>query len=329
ESSQLSPAAKAELATHLETKREQFEEAGNLALATELAVAVDSGENRSPLPQFFRQEQTFLYAVPGQTFTVTARFYNRSRQNIVPRQIDLLLPAGWKSELLKSDLKPLAANEGASAQFRITVPTDAQYTRPYWRRDEQTHNVYQILRPEYATLPLPPWPVQARATFSLAGRDEEASIRSVAQVKFIDPLFGQMQRPLPVAPQVSFEVAVNVRNNASAAGSATVRLEAPQGWKVEPAAAPVEFAAEGEHKTVRFRLQPASLREGFYSVSASAEQQGRRYAEGFRTIGRSDVGFFYSYKPARQKISAVDVALPSNLRVGYIMGAGDDIPSVL
>ncbi len=346
ESSQLSPAAKAELTTHLETKRQQFEEAVNLALATELAVAVDSGENRSPLPQFFRQEQTFLYAVPGQTFTVTARFYNRSRQNIVPRQIELLLPAGWKSELLKSDLKPLAGNEGASAQFRITVPADAQYTRPYWRRDEQTQNVYQILRPEYATLPLPPWPVQARATFSLAGRDEEASIRSVAQVKFIDPLFGQMQRPLPVAPpvsvemdwpvqvapirpQASFEVAVNVRNNASAAGSATVRLEAPQGWQVEPAAAPVEFAAEGEHKTVRFRLQPPSLREGFYSVSASAEQQGRRYAEGFRTIGRSDVGFFYSYKPARQKISAVDVALPSNLRVGYIMGAGDDIPSVL
>src|SRR5581483_4976099 len=102
ESSQLSPAAKAELATHLETKREQFEEAVNLALATELAVAVDSGENRSPLPQFFRQEQTFLYAVPGQTFTVTARFYNRSRQNIVPRQIDL----SWHDILSAAVVEP-------------------------------------------------------------------------------------------------------------------------------------------------------------------------------------------------------------------------------
>src|SRR5262249_3386842 len=34
-------------------------------------------------------------------------------------------------------------------------------------------------------------------------------------------------------------------------------------------------------------------------------------------------------QPARQRVSIVDVQVPHDLKVGYIMGAGDDIPTVL
>ena len=39
-------------------------------------------------------------------------------------------------------------------------------------------------------------------------------------------------------------------------------------------------------------------------------------------------GFFY-YQPALQRASVVDVKVPQGLKIGYIMGAGDDIPDVL
>src|SRR5262249_49791865 len=42
-----------------------------------------------------------------------------------------------------------------------------------------------------------------------------------------------------------------------------------------------------------------------------------------------DLGSFYYYQPARQRVSIVDVQVPHDLKVGYIMGAGDDIPTVL
>jgi hypothetical protein len=64
-------------------------------------------------------------------------------------------------------------------------------------------------------------------------------------------------------------------------------------------------------------------------LSAAAEYDGRSYNEGVQTIGRPDIGYFYYYRPARQVISAVDVNTVSSLRVGYIMGAGDDVPAVL
>jgi len=42
-----------------------------------------------------------------------------------------------------------------------------------------------------------------------------------------------------------------------------------------------------------------------------------------------DLGSIYYYQPARQRVSIVDVRVPHDLKIGYIMGAGDDIPTIL
>jgi len=46
-------------------------------------------------------------------------------------------------------------------------------------------------------------------------------------------------------------------------------------------------------------------------------------------VTRDDLGAFPYFAPARERISVVDVKVPPGLKVGYIMGAGDDIPTVL
>jgi hypothetical protein len=52
-------------------------------------------------------------------------------------------------------------------------------------------------------------------------------------------------------------------------------------------------------------------------------------AVGYSVVTRDDLGTAYYFRKATQPVSIVDVKVPSNLRVGYIMGVGDDIPSVL
>jgi hypothetical protein len=46
-------------------------------------------------------------------------------------------------------------------------------------------------------------------------------------------------------------------------------------------------------------------------------------------VTRDDLGSFYYYQPAVQRVSIVNVSAPHDLKVGYIMGAGDDIAAVL
>jgi hypothetical protein len=57
--------------------------------------------------------------------------------------------------------------------------------------------------------------------------------------------------------------------------------------------------------------------------------KGKKYEEGYSLVGRDDIGYAYYFQPSIQRVSIVDTNLPQNLKIGYIMGAGDDIPTVL
>ena len=54
----------------------------------------------------------------------------------------------------------------------------------------------------------------------------------------------------------------------------------------------------------------------------------RNYEEGYSVVTREDLGTFYYYQPSLH-VSIVEVKVPKNIKVGYIMGAGDEIPTVL
>jgi hypothetical protein len=91
----------------------------------------------------------------------------------------------------------------------------------------------------------------------------------------------------------------------------------------------MEFHGRGEKQEVEFKISPASLKEGRAKIRAVLESGGADYGEGYSLVTREDLDSFYYYQPALQRISIVDVKVPKDLKVGYIMGAGDDIPTVL
>ena len=71
------------------------------------------------------------------------------------------------------------------------------------------------------------------------------------------------------------------------------------------------------------------MQQGRATIRAIFAAEGEKYSEGYTPVTREDLGSFYYYQPARQRVSIVDVQVPHDLKVGYIMGAGDDIPTVL
>jgi len=120
-----------------------------------------------------------------------------------------------------------------------------------------------------------------------------------------------------------------VRSDVSGAAKGTLRLELPEGWKAEPAEAQLAFAHRGENQQVSFNVVHSGLQEGRSQVRAVFEANGVKYAEGYTAISRPDIDTFYYYEPALQHVSVVDVKVRPQLKLGYIMGAGDDIPQVL
>ena len=106
-------------------------------------------------------------------------------------------------------------------------------------------------------------------------------------------------------------------------------LELPAGWRSEPAQSAVEFTRRGEKQDFQFKVFPAGLQESRAQVRAVLEADDEKFSEGYTLVTREDLGSFYYYQPAVQRVSIVDVKAPHDLKIGYIMGAGDDIPTVL
>ena len=348
EESQLSAIDKGALLPALRTKLDQFTEAANESLGVFFEVTVDPpGPTQAP-SYFPRMEQTLSLAVPGQTFTVTSKLYNRGKTVLTPRGGGVEVPDGWKIERLASQgdpYAPLKPGDVSAMQFKLTVGEDAQYTKPYFTRgDPENETAYTISNPKYVTQPWPPYPVKGYARFTTNAGEGEA--RAIAKIKFIDPTLGQSERPLAVGPPISVlltspvivapvsgagksDVDVSVRSNVQGPVHATLKLETPPGWKTEPESFAVNLDHDGDVNNYTFLVTPQNLKEGTYQVTARAEYNGKQYSEGFKVITRPDLDSFYAYRPATDKVQAVDVKLPPGLKVGYIMGAGDEIPEVL
>jgi LmbE family N-acetylglucosaminyl deacetylase len=333
----LSAPAQKELLVQLRTKQEQLQEAANLALGVSVRATVDAGVGATP-------EDAFM-AVPGQAFALTMRIRNGGRTELTVQQAELKVPEGWRASMTSAKLTNIKPGAEATAQFRVTVAENAEYTRPYWhRRDPETESVNTIDEAKYVTLPFPPPPVRAYLSYTADGLP--GGIRTIATVAFKDSEGHEKRRALAVGPAFSVEVKpssqviplghdgsspidVGVKSFYPGAANSHLQLALPTGWRVEPAAQRLELSKVGDSKSSEFHVFPGSPQEGHYGVRAALSALGKSYGEGFSVVTRDDLDTFYYYQPAVQRVSLVDVKVPAGLKIGYVMGAGDDIPTVL
>jgi LmbE family N-acetylglucosaminyl deacetylase len=341
-------AAKTELLMRLAEKREQSETALNLALGVSLRAHVASANG--DLKQLPKEADALIAVSPGQEFTVDVTFHNGSNQALPVDDIKLEVPAGWTTVSGKTKPHTVKPREDLHANFTLCVPKDAAYTRPYWHRDDpDTESINHIDNEKYATLPFPPPPLRAQVKYSVASgafTHTTSEVAAVVSTPFIDDSGKPRSQPLAIVPAFSVElkpgtqvisthngsdstVKVGVTSHLAHEAHGTLHLQLPDGWRSEPAQLAVHFTHRGDKQDFQFQIFPSQLQEGRATVYAVLDSEGEKYSEGYTLITREDLGSFYYYQPARQRVSIVDVRVPHDLKIGYIMGAGDDIPTVL
>ena len=343
--SRLSSEFKGELLPELQEKASEFAKAATLASGVSLHVVVDAPVGSSP-------EDAFM-AVPGRTFEVTARLSGTDFPGGMTGTT-LSLPQEWNSKILGRTTE----GNDAITRFKVYVPPTAQPTRPYWHRnDPETEPLNIIDDAQYQGLPFPPPPVKALAMFGKAGAS--GTISAVCMVRYKDASGNIAERPLAVAPAFSVmlepseqvmpmedgpasTVKIVVSSNLESktlqethwAGDpekdeGRLQVAVPDSWRVEPTERPLEFHERGERQSAEFNVHPGSRTEGRTEIRATLRSGHRNYDEGYSVVTREDLGTSYYYQPAEQHVSIVDVKVPKDLKVGYVMGAGDDIPTVL
>jgi len=346
----LSASARQDLVARLQEKEEHIQAALNLALNASM-------EATAIIPSDIPNQQNSLAISPGQKFDVHAKFHNGSKH---PLSIKDIILDGITPAAVKEPDRVLQPGSDYETNFQVQLPSNFPVTRPaVHRNDPERDSVYVVDEPQYATLPFPPPPFRVIAHYDVpdlaspthrdSGVQTYATFPEISApvvVPFTDEKGQTQDRPLNVTPVYSVmlepgeqiirvnngtatTVKVGVSCNLTGAQSGQLHLEVPAGWHVEPNELQVRLSKRGDKQDFEFKIVPSSLKEGETQVRATLTAGGSTYSEGYSLVTREDLESTYYYQPAIQRVSVVDVKIPNDVKIGYIMGAGDDIPTVL
>ena len=348
DSSHLAPAQKLDVRHELEIKRVQFNNA--LAEAFDLSVSATVTTKAEPNPMmmmFMGDPETFRTAIPGQQFPVRVHVNNASNipVELVKASVE---SSGQKTPWPATSATPLksetlANNKPIEQRFNVTVPEDAEFTKPYFARPDIEQSYYDVLDPRYLNQPLSPYPLSAWADFQFQG----APIRVGQYVQTVQRVTGQgsVLEPLTVAPAIGvsilprtgivplgskeFPVAAVVHSNVKGPAKGKLQLKLPEGWTAKPASAEFSIADDGQDQAMNFVVTPSTLAEQKYQVKAVAEYQGKEYNQGYQVTGYPGLRPYFLYRAADYQTTGVDVKVAPDLKLAYIMGSGDDVPASL
>ena len=100
------------------------------------------------------------------------------------------------------------------------------------------------------------------------------------------------------AGEKNVRLRIEVSSNMEGKAEGTLRLDAPSGWKVEPASQPFQFARAGERMFYPFTVTIPSLENREYRIEAVASSGGREFREGYEAIQHRDLETQYLYRDA-------------------------------
>jgi len=291
--------------------------------------------------------------VPGQTVRVTAQLWNASSLELSAVAVNLSLPPEWRAA------QP--TTEGVSARgtvmpgtlaswiFEVGLSENAEPSRLYFLREARDGDRYRWPDdPELRGLPRDPELVTGTAAFVPAGLAPRISASAPWRYVGVNPARGEFQNRVLVVPRVSVAVSpsglvwparrsdassisVVVRSEVDGGSRGEVTLSAPAGWSVSPASYPFALPEAGTERTVTFEVRPAGvLRPGENVFRATARSEdGGVYEEGYSLIDYDHIERAALFALAETRATVVPVDVPDGLRVGYIMGSGDDGPEAI
>ena len=334
------PGPRYEIDYRLETKEGQFQEALVLAQGIRVDVLADDG-----------------LVFGGQPIKVTAIVANRGGAAVDVRSVAV---AGFEGE---ASCKTGGVVSGGvyRCESSLRVPAAARLSTPYWRPLADAAR-YEFESDAPFGLPFRPTPFRARIGLAIGGA--EVTIDVPVEYRYEGTIFsGEKRMELLVVPRYSVrltpeiaivpsgalkaatvrpapgaqrpgaasrELRVTVVNGNKGASNADVAIEAPAGWSVKPATAPVRFAREDESATVRFTVTPAvTTPPGEYAVRAVVKDEGGTFDHGYEVIEYPHIQRRHRVVPATSAIKVIDVKVAPGLKVGYVAGVGDQVPAAI
>ncbi len=281
------------------------------------------------------QAEKYL-AIQGKTAKLTIAAIQRNDSEVTLQSASF---SGVKGVESVAKATRLEKNKPVAVALNWAVAEDAPLTQPYFLIEPRSEAMFTVNDMDLLGLPQSPAPVVASIRFLVDGTEIEL-IRGVTH-RYVNRSAGELTRPVMIVPPVSVRMShesqvfpgmearkmevVLKANLPNLKGS--LRLHIPAGWKAEPATVDFQIAAAEEEQALSFIVTPPAM-DSAGKLTAVATVNGREITQGTHVLQ-------YAHIPpqttAPQASARVVRFTGKNLakRVGYVMGAGDEVPEAL
>jgi len=263
-------------------------------------------------------------AAPGDAVSVRVSIVNRSGRPFVLHRL------GFPGVLPDIDVDlPLKNNEPVTQDKTLTIPADYPISQPYWLNHRE---------PFVGQAENPP-ALSAKIGLSLDGSLLEYDLPVV--FRWSDPVQGELYRPFEIRPRVTLQIENKVMifadggpkkiivrlKSHSPNVSGFVRLAGPEAWRITPARLPFSLAGKYAETEVAFDVTPPKT-AGEAELKAEAESRDLRFSRSLVEIAYSHIRRQVEFPESRLKVVKLDIKTEGK-KIGYIMGAGDEVPEAL
>jgi LmbE family N-acetylglucosaminyl deacetylase len=273
-------------------------------------------------------------AALGDQIDLTAGIVNRSSYPITLKNLKLNF-----RDSLSSINTVLTTGKFVTQNIKANLPSDLKLSNPYWLEQTHTAGLYEVK--DVTLTGVADFRNELKCQFTLVFNDTEISYETPVYYRWTDPIDGEKYSPFYVSPPVSIKLKNKtiifpdqqskeikfalISHTDNVHGD--VKLKVPKDWKVEPGSLPFNFKSKNEEKELSFRIYPPKRNSTAALSFEIITNNGSSDREIIQLNYKHILPQTY-FPKAEVKLVKVDLEKKIN-SIGYIMGAGDDIPEYL
>lgn len=270
----------------------------------------------------------------GDSLEGTFRLINRSNLNVKVSSITIpKLAYAINSE------SQLIENTRFEQTFKEKIPKETPYSQPYWLQEKHAIGSYHISDESLKGLPLSPPVLTSLIQLNIEGLLLEKEVPLT--FKYVEPSFGEIYQPLVVVPAVTvtantsslifgsdhsqefFITVKSARNNIEG----IVHLDIPNGWTYAPLSKSFSLKKKNEELILKFSITPPTdASQGLVQIKATVD--GQTFGSALNSIKYPHIPETVTFPASELAVLKLDLKKKGK-KVGYIVGAGDDIPQAL
>ena len=215
----------------------------------------------------------------------------------------------------------------------------APYSNPYWLNEKHDIGIYTVHNP--SLIGKPENDAFAKVVFDITVEDLNLKVERAVVYKATDPVKGEVYRPFEILPpatvNISDKVFVFTDANAktiqltvkanTADVSGTLQLKGSEGWNISIKNPEFKLANKGDEIIIEASVTATKgAKDG--QLNASVLINNVAYTKSIKRIEYDHIPYQFILSDAEAGLVNIDLKR-SGVNIGYIPGAGDDVPACL